>query len=416
MTPADGKRPGPRFSVLLPSRNRLELLKCALDSILSQRFSDFEVIVSDNCSGTDYAPFILSLGDARVRLVRTAIPLPVTANWNHALQHARGQYILMLGDDDALAPGCLARFDQLITEHAAPDVVYGMAYHYAYAGVIPHAPQGYFVTLKPRLIYSDQQQPTQLEVARARHFGRSALRFRHLFGFNSQFFCWSRNFVESLSGYGPFFQSPYPDYYASFVTMLKAKRIVVEPKPWVIIGISPKSFGYYFHQDEIAAGNQMLRLPEGDAATVRSLLPSAASALDLPGSPHYRNWLLAALFVARNLQNEMKLTIDFRRYRRLQLYETAYQLHCNRRGDRRLASGFKERLSRQELRFFERFSWSFALLKRSKAISPLQAHAAFFSLFNIYPAAATIMHDIGPHASISDAVAWLDRRPLSAAA
>lgn len=405
---ADGDRHAPRFSVLLPSRNRPELLRRALDSILRQSFTDFEVIVSDNCSEADYQSIVQPLDDPRVRLVRTAVPVPVTDNWNNALNHSRGQFVLMLGDDDALAPGCLARYDRLIEEHDAPDVLYGMVYHYAYAGVIPHAPDGYFVTLKPRPVYSDQPGPAFLDVAQARNFGHRALHFRHLFGFNSQFFVWNRRFIESLGRYGSFFQSPYPDFYSSFVTMLKAERILIEPDPWVIIGISPKSFGFYFHKDEISAGNRMLRLSEDDAAAVRSLLPGAGSALDLPGSPHYRNWLIAALFAVRNLQSEMKLSLDFRRFRKMQLYETAYQLHYHRRGERGPASRLKERLSYKERRFFDRLSWSFAMLKRSKALSPIHTHDAFFNLFNIYPPATIIGHDIGPHASISDAVAWLE--------
>jgi glycosyltransferase involved in cell wall biosynthesis len=405
---ANGKTP--RFSILLPSRNRLELLLRAIDSVRRQDFTDFEIVVSDNCSEVEYGSAIAALDDPRIRLVRTQVAVPVTDNWNQSLKHARGQYVLMLGDDDALAPGCLARYDRLIAEHEAPDVIYGMAYHYAYAGVNPNAPQGYFVTLKPRAIYADQPGPTLLPVSQARQFGRRALGLRHEFGFNSQHFAWNRRFIESLGRYGSFFQSPYPDYYSSFVTMLKAERILVEPDPWVIIGISPRSFGFYFHQNEISAGNQMLRLSEDYAHTVRMLYPAAAAALDLPGSLHYRNWLIAALYVMRNLRGEFNLPLDLRRFRKLQLYETAYQLHFNRRGDRPSAARLNERLSYKERRFFDRMNWTFAVLKRSKAMAPATAHGAFFNLFNIYAPAVVESHEIGPHESISDAVAWLEAR------
>jgi glycosyltransferase involved in cell wall biosynthesis len=40
----------PMFSVLLPSKDRLELLLCAIESVRRQPFGDFEIVVSDNAS------------------------------------------------------------------------------------------------------------------------------------------------------------------------------------------------------------------------------------------------------------------------------------------------------------------------------------------------------------------------------
>src|SRR5579862_803983 len=122
----------PLFSVLLPSRNRLELLKHAIASVLEQRFDDLELVVSDNASTDDYAAYVAALGDSRIRCIRTETVLPVTENWNRALYASRGQYVVMLGDDDALAPGFLSRAQHLITAFSRPDAIYSMAYHYAY--------------------------------------------------------------------------------------------------------------------------------------------------------------------------------------------------------------------------------------------------------------------------------------------
>ena len=79
-----------RFSILLPTRNRLEYLRQAVETVRRQSFADWEVVVSDNDSEDDVAGFVASLGDERMRYVRTEQFIPVTDNWNNALAHASG--------------------------------------------------------------------------------------------------------------------------------------------------------------------------------------------------------------------------------------------------------------------------------------------------------------------------------------
>lgn len=380
----------------------------AIATVIQQDFPDFEIIVSDNASDDDYAAMVSTFNDARIKLFRQDSLVPVTANWNNALAHASGEYIMMLGDDDGPAPGCLASLDALIARHRIPDVVYVMAYYYAYPNVLPDSPAGYLATLKPRPIFSGQTEPFFLDPSRARHFAVQALRFRHLFGFNSQFFIWRREFVESLADLGPFFQSPYPDFYSSFVTMLMAKRVLVDPEPRVIIGVSPKSFGFYFLNDQVSAGNTMLALAARDADAVRHVAIGASAALDLPGSAHYRNWLIAALFVIRNFGQTADLFVDFRRFRRIQVLECAFQAAFQKRLTGRAVRDVRARLSYQEARLFDRLSMTFAMLRRSRQMTSNRAHEVAFALFNIYPPAETAIH--GSHRTIMQAWAWLERR------
>lgn len=400
--------PAPLFSVLLPSRDRLELLKHAVASTLGQDFADFEIVVSDNASSDDYAGFVASLGDARVRYLRSDAPLVVTDNWSRALDAARGRYVIMLGDDDALCPGYLSRLARLIEQFGAPDVVYSMAYHYAYPGVFPNAPNGFLAEVKPRPIFRDDATaPYRLDVAEARRFGRQALRFRHLFGFNSQFFAWSRAFIERLGSFGPFFQSPYPDFYAAFMTMLHAETIGVDPDPGVIIGISPRSFGFYFHNHQLDAGNRMLLLSPRDAEAVSAVSAAAKAALDLPGSSHYRNWLVAALVVLGKHPPDPALWVDYRRYRRIQLFETAYQRSYRQAGPAALAKQLRANLDAREQRLFDRLSWTFASLRRSRAFAEQAVHDGLFALYRIYPDAFVKPCALEGHAHVMDAWNWI---------
>ena len=79
-------------SVLLPTHNRLEYLRYAVESVRRQDATDWEIVVSDDASEEDIAGFVDGLMDPRVRYVRTDRFVPVTDNWNNALRHSRGDY------------------------------------------------------------------------------------------------------------------------------------------------------------------------------------------------------------------------------------------------------------------------------------------------------------------------------------
>ena len=111
-------------SVLLPTRNRLEFLRHAVESVRRQDVAEWEIVISDNDSEEDIAGFVDELMDERVRYVRTDRFIPVTDNWNNALRHSRGEYIVMLGDDDALLPGYLSALNTVVERLDRPDAVY----------------------------------------------------------------------------------------------------------------------------------------------------------------------------------------------------------------------------------------------------------------------------------------------------
>ena len=120
------------FSILLPTRNRLDLLKRAIQTVLRQDFEDWEIVISDNYSDEDIQPYVESLNDSRIRYQRTDSFVPVTDNWNRALEASRGDYVIMLGDDDGLLRGCLSGLHNYIQQYDNPDAFYTSAALYAY--------------------------------------------------------------------------------------------------------------------------------------------------------------------------------------------------------------------------------------------------------------------------------------------
>lgn len=92
----------PKVSILVPSYNRSGLLKKALNSIFQQTFTDFEVIVVDNCSTDDIGQLITSLDDCRLIYIRNDANIGAVNNYNKTLRLARGQYIYAFSDDDTM--------------------------------------------------------------------------------------------------------------------------------------------------------------------------------------------------------------------------------------------------------------------------------------------------------------------------
>lgn len=95
----------PKVSILIPAYNYAHFLPEALDSILSQDFQDYEVIVSDNAS-TDRTTEVVQPyleKNARIKFFRQETNLGMVGNWNWCLDKAQGEYIKYLFADDALA-------------------------------------------------------------------------------------------------------------------------------------------------------------------------------------------------------------------------------------------------------------------------------------------------------------------------
>lgn len=302
-----------KFSILLPTRNRLELLKYAIETVRRQDYEDWEIIVSDNFSEQDISGYVRSLGDQRIKYYRTDNFVPVTDNWNNALEKSTGDYIIMLGDDDGLMKGYFTALSEVIAKYHHPDFIYISAFLYAYPGVLPGFPEGFLQPYGYATFLKKREEPFWLEKEKRIDLVKHSMNFRVLFGYNMQFSVIGRKLINTLKKKGAFFQSPYPDYYATNAMLLKAERVLVLPKPMVTIGISPKSFGYYYFNESEKRGMEFLKnLP--DEKMVQRL-----EKVILPGTNMNTSWLLSMETIKSNYASEYDLQVNYDRYRYLQI-------------------------------------------------------------------------------------------------
>jgi glycosyltransferase involved in cell wall biosynthesis len=155
----DLPQPAPKVSLVIPTRDRVHLLKVCIDSILERTtYPDFEIIVVDNQSGErETLEYLAEVGrDPRVRVLHYDAPFNYSAINNYAVREARGSIIGLINNDvEVITPQWL---DEMVGHAARPDVgaVGAMLYYpndtIQHAGVIVglHGVAGHAYSAKPR--------------------------------------------------------------------------------------------------------------------------------------------------------------------------------------------------------------------------------------------------------------------------
>lgn len=98
----------PGVSIILPTWNRLPLLRKAIASVLAQTHRDFELVVVDDGSTDGTHDCVETIADSRVRLIRLDHRGDLTSARSAGLRHARGEWVAFLDSDDLWLPEKLA--------------------------------------------------------------------------------------------------------------------------------------------------------------------------------------------------------------------------------------------------------------------------------------------------------------------
>ena len=97
----------PLVSIVLPAFNRAGHLRSAMESVLAQSLTNWEMIVADDGSGPEAAEYLRGLGDPRIRVLWLPHRGNPSVARNAALGDARGTYVAFLDSDDLWAPNKL---------------------------------------------------------------------------------------------------------------------------------------------------------------------------------------------------------------------------------------------------------------------------------------------------------------------
>src|SRR5690606_26177114 len=97
------------ISFVLPAY-KARFLKQAIESILNQTYSHFELIIVDDVSPEDLYAIVSCYEDSRIHYYRNKENIggkSLVSQWNHCMQYAQGDYLVMAADDDIYHPNFL---------------------------------------------------------------------------------------------------------------------------------------------------------------------------------------------------------------------------------------------------------------------------------------------------------------------
>lgn len=133
----------PKVTFVVPCYKLGHLLPGCVNSILSQTFGDFELLIMDDCSPDNTPEVAQSFRDARVKHIRNERNLGHLRNYNKGIELASGEYIWLISADDWLRkPYVLERYVHLMEDHPAVGYVFCPAIKFVDGrelGVMPYS-------------------------------------------------------------------------------------------------------------------------------------------------------------------------------------------------------------------------------------------------------------------------------------
>jgi glycosyltransferase involved in cell wall biosynthesis/pimeloyl-ACP methyl ester carboxylesterase len=106
----------PRFSIVIPTRQRADTLRFAIETALAQTHPDFEVVVQNNGNDPATNDVVAAFASPRIVLHGSDDILPISENFEAALNASGGEYVAFIGDDDGMMPNACAVCDALMSD------------------------------------------------------------------------------------------------------------------------------------------------------------------------------------------------------------------------------------------------------------------------------------------------------------
>src|SRR5262245_23718390 len=225
-----------KFTVIVPTRERPDTLYHCLQTIVRQRYSNFEILVSDNFSQDNTEQVVRSIGDSRIRYINTGRRVGMSRNFDFALSHVKDGWITYLGDDDGLLPNALALANSVIRETGCKALA-----------------SRYHTYTWPNFDGASQPNSLYIRTGRGYRIRNTRVELRQLLKGSLDYFELPgvyRGFAEYATldrlrdDCGNFFRSRTPDLYAAVALSLALEHYAYLSEPLNVAGASAHSIGH----------------------------------------------------------------------------------------------------------------------------------------------------------------------------
>lgn len=225
------------FSVIIPTRERHDTLKHSIQSVINQTHKEFELVVMDNFSTPETAEVVASFNDDRIKYYRALERLSMSDNWELGLSHATGEYITVLGDDDALMPDCLEICLNLLNKYDVQTLAWSRRTVYWWQNAI--------VPWQRNKLYVQLQQQVALQFQakqKLKQFYNFEVSYDELPMLYNAFI--QRSLIEKIkSVHGKYFMSSIPDVYSGVINAYYLDNYLYSFRPLSVAGNSGHSTG-----------------------------------------------------------------------------------------------------------------------------------------------------------------------------
>ena len=301
----------PKFSIVIPTRERHETLKFALQTCVEQEFDDYEIVVCDNHSSEATKQVVDAFDSPRIRYHRSDRPLSMQDNWNLAYSLTRGDWITFIGDDDGILPFGLRQLDLALKRHDVQAVRWNYAV-YSWPTIIDTKLANYLQICTARQESVIDSRALINDVLNARCAANLLPNVYHS--------CVSRKILDQIRDRsGAVFSGFHPDTYTSFGVAYLANRHLSLTLPISCSGFSGSSnniaFSFVRRKHDIAERQQAENAEHGlhlhpwiaDLPTLWAVLGDSFLRSKNDIFPHDRHLVFDRKFFAERFLREMPI-------------------------------------------------------------------------------------------------------------
>ncbi|MGD1871961.1 MAG: glycosyltransferase family 2 protein [Mastigocoleus sp.] len=112
-----------KVSICIPTFNRIDILPFAIESVIKQSYTDFELIVCDDGSTDGTSELMAHYQDNRIKYIRHSENIGKSNNMRSGFEAAKGEYFIKFDDDDRLVPEFLERTISVLDKYSDVDFV-----------------------------------------------------------------------------------------------------------------------------------------------------------------------------------------------------------------------------------------------------------------------------------------------------
>lgn len=227
------------LSICIPTRDRAQTLEHSINTCLAIESDDIEIIISDNFSSDNTADLCSKINDHRVKVVRANKRLSMSANYENVIRAATGDFITIIGDDDAVLHDIVDTLKQAISNHPGCQAFHMPYATYTWPVLDPTWAKNHRANVLSIPVHN--KELTIQSAAALQRIAQSRISYADLP--RPYYSIISRELVLSIERDHRLIRSRIPDVYLAMACTASVRQFISIPRPIAIAGLSKFSTG-----------------------------------------------------------------------------------------------------------------------------------------------------------------------------